>query len=533
ISSAFVVILLVAGIVISMTAALSARNSMTKLAETTLTAKLKGDLNSVRTSMRQVHGQLSWSSGVLKDAQGQDLSGQTGFVDDNEKQLGIVSTIFAKEGQDFKRIATSIKKEDGSRAVGTALGTDSAAYTTIIGKQTYFGKAKILGLPYLTAYDPILSSQGELIGILFIGIPQKDVFALTSQFFRQLIVNAGAISVIVLIISLVFSVFLARSITVSMNRIIQELSVGADQISTASSQVASSSQQLAQGSSEQASSLQETSASLEEMSSMTRQNADNANQANLLAKDASTLAVGGVDAMQRMTGAIDKIKNSANETAKIIKTIDEIAFQTNLLALNAAVEAARAGEAGKGFAVVAEEVRNLARRSAEAAKNTADLIEGSQKNAEEGVSVTADVAKSLVGIREAANKVATLIAEIASASKEQAQGITQVNTAVSEMDSVIQQNAASAEESASASEEMSAQAQELENLITQMSIIIRGSRAEEITRAPKAAAPKAAKKPVLAAAKTKAKPKPAARAKLAPVKPEEVIPLDDKEFKDF
>ena len=420
ISSTFAVILLVAGSIIALTAALSARSSMAKLAETTLTSKLKGDLNSVRSSLKHTYGQLALAGTSLKDEKGADLTGNYGFVDENEKLLGIASTIFVKDGSDFRRLVTSVKKDDGSRAIGTMLGTDSAAYKPVMDKQTYYGKAQILGQPYLTAYDPILGPNGELIGILFIGIPQKEVIALSQQFFRQLIGSAGGIAGLALVISMVVSVLLTRSITHSMNRIIQQLSLGADQIKGASGQVASSSQQLAQGASDQASSLEETSASLEQMASMTKQNADNANQANHLAKNASSLAGEGVNAMQRMTGAIDKIRNSANETAKIIKTIDEIAFQTNLLALNAAVEAARAGEAGKGFAVVAEEVRNLARRSADAAKNTADLIEGSQKNSEEGVAVTSEVAKSLTGIREAADKVATLIAEIASASKEQA-----------------------------------------------------------------------------------------------------------------
>jgi methyl-accepting chemotaxis protein len=247
--------------------------------------------------------------------------------------------------------------------------------------------------------------------------------------------------------------------------------------------------------------------------------------------------------MKRMTEAIDKIKNSASETAKIIKTIDEIAFQTNLLALNAAVEAARAGEAGKGFAVVAEEVRNLARRSAEAAKNTADLIEGSQKNAEAGVAVTAEVAKNLVGIKDNAGKVATLIAEIAAASKEQSQGIDQVNTAVSEMDKIVQKNAANAEESASASEELTSQAQELSAMVDQLVGIVGGAGegGQHTTSAsgkPKArvqakpAAPHVAEK-IHASLQhhTPAKVEKKPVAKMA--KAEEVIPLDDKELSKF
>ena len=323
-----------------------------------------------------------------------------------------------------------------------------------------------------------------------------------------------------------------RSITTALNRVIAGLSSGAEQVTAASGQVASASQQMAQGASEQASSLEETSASLEEMASMTNQNADNANQANVVAKQAAQLAETGVESMKEMQLAIDRIKNSASETAKIIKTIDEIAFQTNLLALNAAVEAARAGEAGKGFAVVAEEVRNLARRSAEAAKNTADLIEGSQKNADAGVKVTAEVAKNLAGIKENAGKVATLIAEIAAASKEQSQGIGQVTTAVAEMDKVVQQNAANAEESASAAEELSSQAEEVNGMVSELSAMVTGSatvatgqrqlRAARTTPAMAQSAHKA----LPAAHKAPAFAKNKAR-------PEAVIPLDDKDLKEF
>jgi cell pole-organizing protein PopZ len=171
------------------------------------------------------------------------------------------------------------------------------------------------------------------------------------------------------------------------------------------------------------------------------------------------------EAMTRMGDAITRIKSSSDQTAKIIKTIDEIAFQTNLLALNAAVEAARAGDAGKGFAVVAEEVRNLAQRSAEAAKNTAALIEESQQNANNGVSVSNEVAGILSGIVESVQKLSQLIGEVSAASDEQSKGIEQIGTAVTEMDKLTQSNAANAEESASASEELAAQAKELGEMV--------------------------------------------------------------------
>ncbi|HSQ42441.1 MAG TPA: methyl-accepting chemotaxis protein [Fibrobacteraceae bacterium] len=242
------------------------------------------------------------------------------------------------------------------------------------------------------------------------------------------------------------------------------------QVSSAAQQISAGSQSLAQGANEQASSLEEVSSSLEEMSSMTKQNADNAAQARTLSAESNDSAKTGSEAMERMSGAINRIKESSDQTAKIVKTIDEIAMQTNLLALNAAVEAARAGEAGRGFAVVAEEVRNLAQRSAQAAKNTADMIGESVKNADDGVKIAEEVSNSFSLIAGGAGKVNDLISEIAAASKEQAQGIEQVSTAVSQMDKVTQQNAANAEESASAAEELSSQSEELQGMVGQFQI---------------------------------------------------------------
>ncbi len=271
---------------------------------------------------------------------------------------------------------------------------------------------------------------------------------------------------------------ITRSITKPINRIIASLTEGSEQVASASGQVSSASQSLAEGATEQAAGLEETSSSLEEMSSMTQQNADNAQQANTLSNDAKKAADNGSEAMQRMNSSIQDIQKSSDETAKIIKVIDEIAFQTNLLALNAAVEAARAGEAGKGFAVVAEEVRNLAMRSAEAAKNTTDLIEESVKNSKNGVDISGEVGKVLDEIVQGIGKTSELVGEIAAASQEQAQGIDQVNTAVSQMDKVTQQNAAHAEESASASEELSAQAESMNQAVQELVVLVGGNSAQ-------------------------------------------------------
>ncbi len=309
------------------------------------------------------------------------------------------------------------------------------------------------------------------------------------------------------------------------------------QVASASDQISSESQTLAQGANEQASSLEEVSSNLEEMASMTQQNAENANQADGSMKNANKLVNNGVTAMQEMSKAIDDINKSAVETAKIIKTIDEIAFQTNLLALNAAVEAARAGEAGKGFAVVAEEVRNLAQRSAEAAKDTSDMIEGSQKNAQNGVSVAKEVGKNLEEIKEAAGSVSTLVSEIAAASNEQSQGIDQVNTAVGQMDKVTQANAASSEESASAAEELNGQAEELSSMVETFSItnsqaqIDTGNKAKTTSAGNQAGS----EKTNLHEGGNGKEGKPSAKTspKTSKKEAEEAIPLDDKELEDF
>lgn len=246
----------------------------------------------------------------------------------------------------------------------------------------------------------------------------------------------------------------------------QQVNVSADQVASAASQIGTGSQALAQGASEQASSLEEISSSLQEMASMTKQNTGNAIEAKSLTENTRQATMKGVDSMNRLSEAVQSIKHSSDQTAKIVKTIDEIAFQTNLLALNAAVEAARAGEAGKGFAVVAEEVRNLAMRSAEAAKNTANMIEESSRNADNGVGLNQEVLRNLDEIAGQVNKVSEMMAEIAAASEQQSTGIDQINTAVEQMNQLTQHNAANSEESASAAEELGSQAEEMRSLVS-------------------------------------------------------------------
>lgn len=285
-------------------------------------------------------------------------------------------------------------------------------------------------------------------------------------------------SVISVAVAFSMGTAIVRNIVGTLSGLVKGLSSGADQVAAASHQVANASQEMAEGASEQASSLEQTSASLAQMSTSTESNADSARRANEVAGDVRAATDSCKEAMTRMGQAIGQIKNSANETAKIVDTINEMAFQTNLLALNAAVEAAHAGEAGKGFAVVAEEVRNLAQRSAEAATVTASLIQESQCSADNGVLVCDEVAKLLDAIVGETVDMTKLMEDVTNASAEQAQGISEITTSVTQIDHLTQSNAANAEETASASEELSAQAKELNELVETLIRILNGQRGQ-------------------------------------------------------
>jgi len=258
------------------------------------------------------------------------------------------------------------------------------------------------------------------------------------------------------------------------------------------------------------------------MAAMTRQAADSAAQASTLASGTQASAQAGATVMAQMSGAMTKIRASAEGTSQIIKDISEIAFQTNLLALNAAVEAARAGEAGRGFAVVAEEVRSLALRAKEAAVKTEELIKESVKQAGEGESTAKQVNDKLSEILGAAQKVSDIVTEIAASAKEQAHGIEQVNKAVGEMDKVTQQNAASSEESSSAAEELNSQSEELAAMVGSFRIQRASSQRVQAKAAPRKPAPRRG----------------AANGQSGhsgiPLRPEEIIPLEgEAPYRDF
>jgi methyl-accepting chemotaxis protein len=345
------------------------------------------------------------------------------------------------------------------------------------------------------------------------------------------------ISLLALICGVLLAFFFARGISRVMQKTSEHMETAAEQVASASGQVSAASQSLAQGASQQAASLEETTSSLAQMASMARGNAENARQADILMGETARVVDTANSSMGDLTRSMKEVSAASEETAKIIKTIDEIAFQTNLLALNAAVEAARAGEAGAGFAVVADEVRSLAMRAAEAAKNTADLLEGTVNKVKEGSGLVEKTAEAFSRMADSTVKVKELVAEIAAASNEQAQGVDQINKAVEEMNNVTQQVAANAEESASASEELNAQSGQLKDAVRELAALAGGSKNGRNGRGRDSG--------LLLLTPGSAKERQAAKVAstagvLAPnrpqgVTPEQIIPLEsgDRAFKDF
>jgi len=281
---------------------------------------------------------------------------------------------------------------------------------------------------------------------------------------------------IVLIFSFLAGIYIVRKnveqIFSSLKAAVSRLNYSSSELRILAEKEAESSQQLATGSSEQSSALEDTSSSLEEISSMTKQNAENANLANDLVKEVTRTIQSAKESMVRLSQFMEDTLKASEETKKIIKTIDEIAFQTNLLALNAAVEAARAGEAGAGFAVVADEVRNLAMRAAEAARTTSRLLEDTAKKIKNGSQLSSKTNGEFSQVAESIIKVDQLVDEITAASQEQAQGIELLNNAMIKMDRVTHEHTSTAQENANTSQELYREAGAISEIVGELGLLV-------------------------------------------------------------
>jgi len=343
-------------------------------------------------------------------------------------------------------------------------------------KRTGVEKYIFSGAKKMAGYAPVASS-GWSIGI--------------TQNLDELSASARTIRAFIFVAAFIFSLIgvgciflLSRPLILPIKYAADQVTAAADIVSSSSGQLSSASQGLAEGVSEQAASLEETSSSLEEISSIAKQTADNSVRAGDLMRQAQGAAQKVIACLGGLTTSMQDVSASSEQTSKIVKNIDEIAFQTNLLALNAAVEAARAGEAGAGFAVVAEEVRNLALRAAESAQSTAGLIEDTVQKIKQGVELVQKTNEAFAELGKYRVGVTDLIDQITVAAREQAEGVEQVNRAVAEMDKVTQQTAATAEESASTASELNAQAEELTRASESLLAIVEGGDIDTVGNVP-------------------------------------------------
>ncbi len=398
---------------------------------------------------------VGWRLGALAEKLGRIAVGESGHILVVDRSGRVV--IHPDPNLVLK---TSVDRMPGMEDVARAMlsaAVDSAQVHAAAGEQ-------------MVSFGPVVQSKWSLALV-------QPLSEIRGPVDRMRTILAAAVAGATLLLGLVIAWIVRREINRPIHRIVGALGEGAEDVAAAASQMASNSQELAGHSSEQAASLQETTASLEEMSSMTQQNAGHAREADRLMQEANGVVAKVTLSMGKLKEAMADISRSSEETSRIIRTIDEIAFQTNLLALNAAVEAARAGEAGAGFAVVAEEVRSLALRAAEAARSTAGLIEGTVKTIRMGATVVAGADGEFSDVAERTRQVGELLREITVASDQQAQGIEQINRSVAEMDKIVQQNAAGAEQSAGAAGEMNAQAGRVKAIVQELAGMV-GTRSD-------------------------------------------------------
>jgi|GEM_PF-1517949 len=454
-------------------------------------ARKSSNYGSAKTSFEEMRDLID----QLQQSQQKDVEAILAQVDGKKEEVNTQKDDIAQKQEAVVGVARSVEKRAGTiTTIFIVLGSVAAIVSIVFGWR--LSRTITRPLSYITEFIQGIAQRGDLSqDVNAAEMKRKDEIGdlarasnLVLEDYRTVAnmsqtLSSGNWKVDVRVKSDVDETNRSLAAMIDqVNEALSQVAATVEQVGTGSNQVSDASQSLSQGAIEQAASLEEINASITQMASQAGQNAENASEANRLATQANEAAAAGQQRMESMTEAMQGIIENAERTQKVIKTIDDIAFQTNLLALNAAVEAARAGAHGKGFAVVAEEVRNLAARSAKAASETADLIDGSNKQIQEGASIADQTAEALADIAQHVGTANNLVREIADASTEQASAVEQVNNGLLQVDQVTQQNTANAEETASASQEMSQQAESLQQLVGRFQLKRSAAKSGESTR---------------------------------------------------
>lgn len=392
-----------------------------------------------------------------------------------EQDIDVLEKILAQEQRETKETEQFIASLEGAEALSAAFQELAAVNDTMKAAILRGEAAVALGMlveKSNPAFEKLMDTVGGYQETRRKYIKQREMAGEATM--RQWGLATLITGTSGFLIYFIFGWKIRRGIVRSLETVTTLLLETSRMQRAAADEINASSHALAKSSSEEAAAIEETSSSMAEMDSVVKSSFHNAEGARECGSDARDSAEKGGVQIRRMTEAMDAIQKSSNEVEKIIKVIDEIAFQTNLLALNAAVEAARAGEAGHGFAVVAGEVRNLAMRSASSARETSEKITDSISKAAAGVAISRELSETFEVIIEKVRKMETLVDAIATASREQTQGISQVDKALAEIDKVTQVTAASAEEMAASATSMTEQTVQLERVVNDLQRLLHG-----------------------------------------------------------
>ncbi len=531
-----VILLMLIGVAALFISSQGAAHMGHSLVDHTLKMKVEGDIWSARNYVASEYGSLQLVDDKLVDAEGLPINDRFEVVDKLSEELGVLVTLFARDGRDFTRVTTNILLPDGRRAVGTQLGQSSSAFEPITAGQRYIGEAQILGTPYLTLYEPIKDASNRVIGILFLGIPQQEINAIVSQGVNRMLTHLALGTVLLVAVGAGVAVFVAKLIVGPVKVLSDALrdisrgeadltrkldARGRNELSTLAGafndfvgkncelirQVSAASSQLAAAATELSSTTEETREQVRRQHSETDQVATAMNQMTATVQEVSRNAceaaraavttreeaaagdiviretISTIEALakevENASEVMTRLHGDSDNIGKVLDVIRGIAEQTNLLALNAAIEAARAGDSGRGFAVVADEVRTLASRTQASATEIQAMIEQLQNGASNAVKVMAEgrgnAAKGVVQAVKAGDSLQTISNAINNISDMNAQiaSAAEEQSAVSEeINHNIHNIALAVEQTSSGSNQIATASDELSRLAAELQNLV-------------------------------------------------------------